>query len=406
MLGKKELLDAFTQLSNCCYPTWSWVLDEDFEIVSTNCPLADMYQKMFVLPECKEAVERHLQQDKKPLICTLAAVLSWMLVFENDVSGEKQIHVFGPFFSGYRDEENCESIFRILKLGEEEQSRMWRSFQKIPMLTSSTMIQYTIMLHYCVQQEKITANEIDYCLVKMPRRRVRGQVSTDQFDNSSGYWEIERIICDKVRRGDTTIASLAEKAVMMAPDHYRAYQKNLEKSKVGIQSLLTLVSRAAVEGGLLRKTSFSLATDYRNQIMECKKADELQELSAVFMLDYAQRVKRAKETMQCSAKIRLCCEYIDTHLNEKISLEMMAEKAGYTISHLSRKFKAEIGCSIVEYIQNSKMVYAKEQLIISDKEIEEISGELGFGTRSYFSSVFKKTTGETPSEYRKNHKVV
>ena len=110
--------------------------------------------------------------------------------------------------------------------------------------------------------------------------------------------------------------------------------------------------------------------------------------------------------MQCSAKIRLCCEYINTHLDEKITLEMMAEKSGYTISHLSKKFKAEVGCSIIDYIHNSKIEYAKNQLIGSDKEIEEISSELGIGTRSYFSTIFKKATGETPSDYRKKHRFV
>ena len=406
MLKKEELLDAFTQLTNCCYPTWSWVLNDNLEVISTNCSSADMFHKMFVLPECKSAVERHVKENENPLICTLAAMLSWVSVFEKNKNGENKIYVFGPFFSGYRDEENCDMIFRILKMNEEEQNQMWRSFQKIPMLTSSTMIQYAIMLHYCIHQKKIVANDIDYCVVKMPRRKVRGRVATDQFDNSSGYWETERMILDKVRRGDMNVSELVEKISVTAPDQYRAYRRNIEKYKASIQVLLTLVSRAAVEGGLSRKTSFSLAADYQNKILQCTAVNELRELNEGILLDYAQRVKRAKKTMQCSAKIRLCCEYINTHLDEKITLEMMAQKSGYTISHLSKKFKAEVGCSIIDYIHNSKIEYAKNQLIGSDKEIEEISSELGIGTRSYFSTIFKKATGETPSDYRKKHRFV
>lgn len=106
------------------------------------------------------------------------------------------------------------------------------------------------------------------------------------------------------------------------------------------------------------------------------------------------------------AQIRLCCEYIDTHPEEKLTLEMPADKAGYTSCHLSRKFKQEMKCSIIDYIQLSKLERAKYLLVNTQTTVDEISDSLGFGTRSYFTSVFKKHTGQTPSDYRKEHSLV
>ena len=129
-------------------------------------------------------------------------------------------------------------------------------------------------------------------------------------------------------------------------------------------------------------------------------------LSEEMVLDYTQRVQRAKETMHCSTKIRLCCEYIDTHPEERITLQMMAEKCGYATSHLSRKFKAEVGCSLVDYIQKSKVEYAKTLLETSTEEVEKISGELGFESSSYFSRMFRKWTGESPTQWREKHRIM
>ena len=78
----------------------------------------------------------------------------------------------------------------------------------------------------------------------------------------------------------------------------------------------------------------------------------------------------------------------------------------HTSYHLSRKFKQEMKCSIIDYIQLSKLERAKYLLANSQTTVDEISDSLGFGTRSYFTSVFKKHTGQTPSDYRREHSLV
>ena len=62
--------------------------------------------------------------------------------------------------------------------------------------------------------------------------------------------------------------------------------------------------------------------------------------------------------------------------------------------------------SITDYIQQSKLERAKYLLANSQTTVDEISDSPGFGTRSYFTSVFKKHTGQTPSDYRKEHSLV
>lgn len=410
MPEKERLLETFLTLKNCCYLMWSWELDNELQVKKTDCPDADLYQKLFQLQECRDAVKEHMKVSRMPMICSAGTMLSWILAFE-DEDGEKEkgankIIVIGPFFSGYKDEENCRVIFQMLKLDDEEQRRMERTMRRIPMVTSSSMMQDALMLHYCVRQEKIKIKNIKMCNIRLPHKKLRGQVRTDQFDDSSGYWKVEQILLDKVRNGDMSVSSFADRVSLIAPDQYKSYSNNPEKYKLSLNVLLTLISRAAVEGGLSRKTAFSLVTDYREKISNCKNINELHALSLNIMTDYTQRVHRAKETLHCSTKIRLCCEYIDTHPDEKITLQMLADKSGYAVSHLSRKFKAEVGCRVMDYIQKSKVEYARTLLETSEEEIEKISGELGFESSSYFSRMFRKWTGESPTDYRAKHRII
>lgn len=62
-----------------------------------------------------------------------------------------------------------------------------------------------------------------------------------------------------------------------------------------------------------------------------------------------------------------------------------------------------MGCSVADYIKREKIAQAKLLLSGTKMSIQEISDELTFGSRSYFSSSFQKETGLSPSEYREQN---
>ena len=91
------------------------------------------------------------------------------------------------------------------------------------------------------------------------------------------------------------------------------------------------------------------------------------------------------------------------HIKEKLSISQLARQAGYTEYYFSHKFKNEVGCSVADYIKHEKIQQAKLLLSGTKMSIQEISEELSFGSRSYFSSSFQKETGLSPSEYRERN---
>ena len=84
----------------------------------------------------------------------------------------------------------------------------------------------------------------------------------------------------------------------------------------------------------------------------------------------------------------------------------MAKKAGYTKYHFSRKFQEEMHCTLTEYVQATKLERAKWYLINTHESLEEISLKLGYSSRGYFSDVFRRATGMSPSGYRRENGII
>jgi len=93
--------------------------------------------------------------------------------------------------------------------------------------------------------------------------------------------------------------------------------------------------------------------------------------------------------------------YISDHFHEKVSVEQIAEKTGMPFRTFSRYFKKRTGKTASAYLNELRIEQAMVKLIETDDPIQSIAESCGFSQLSHFSNRFKKTTGQTPSEYRR-----
>lgn len=93
-------------------------------------------------------------------------------------------------------------------------------------------------------------------------------------------------------------------------------------------------------------------------------------------------------------------KYIKENYKDELHLNKIANNIGISPNYLSTLFKKTEGISFTEYITKTKINHAKELLRDNKYKIYEISENLGYSNAYYFSRVFKKVTGLTPSEYR------
>lgn len=94
--------------------------------------------------------------------------------------------------------------------------------------------------------------------------------------------------------------------------------------------------------------------------------------------------------------------YIDTHYQEPLSLELLAEHFYFSKHYIARAFKESYGMSVGSYIQIVRVGRAKELLRFSDMSILEVGIASGYEDTNYFSRCFKKVEGMSPSEFRRN----
>lgn len=104
-----------------------------------------------------------------------------------------------------------------------------------------------------------------------------------------------------------------------------------------------------------------------------------------------------------SKTVRMAVEYVTVHYKESIGLNDAAEAAGVNSTYLSYLFSQEMGIGFSNYLLNLRIQCAKKLLEESSLKIRQVAEKSGFNDYHYFSKVFKKMTGVSAAQYRKDY---
>lgn len=113
-------------------------------------------------------------------------------------------------------------------------------------------------------------------------------------------------------------------------------------------------------------------------------------------------VQVRRDRQNSESKPILCAkQYISEHCGEPLTLELVANKIGFNATYFSSTFKKATGENFVDYLTRVRMDKAKIMLAQSETDLNIISERVGYASLKYFSKIFKRYTGISPSEYRK-----
>ena len=232
------------------------------------------------------------------------------------------------------------------------------------------------------------------------RQKIR-QIDTFQINHS--YAEEVKSL-QLVREGDLAgFHNQLTQQTMAYPSPVKSPRKNAEYMCV---ALLSVVARAAIEGGLPSVDSFLYSDEFLRKISEAKTEAELAAVAYEIKYTYTKLVHQVKSQEAHNLLAIKCKRLIQANLLSPISLSSLAKELGVSEEHLSRSFKAETGMTVTHYYLSKRIDLACELLSHSNMPIRDIGEYLQFHSASYFITTFKKFKEVTPSQYRKTHLTV
>lgn len=165
---------------------------------------------------------------------------------------------------------------------------------------------------------------------------------------------------------------------------------------------LNSLSRKAAERGFvhpfyINEASTELAIRIENAASENELFTIFKEIPSVYC-----KIVREKSLKEYSLLIRKAINYINLNLNSNLTLSFIANNIVINPNYLSSKFNKEVHESIASFINRRRIEESLKLMKNASLSITAISEQVGFNDVNYFSKIFKKLLGVSPSEYRKN----
>lgn len=255
-------------------------------------------------------------------------------------------------------------------------------------------------VNYAVNEEKLTVADLIGQNSDIPRE-ITGDATPEEWEQDSPHntYQAEQLMLSYVTTGNVT----AVQAFFDKPPEGRVgamAHSELRQRRNTFICAATLMSRAAIAGGMQTEMAFALSDRYIQKAELLEKSGDIARLNMDMLLDYTKRVEALKCGTEHSRLARSVMRYVQRNIGEKILIPNIAATLGMNRSYLCERYQAETGDTIGSLITNTKIDEAKRLLLITGLTTAQISEYLGYSSQSYFQTVFRKVVGCTPKVYR------
>lgn len=319
---------------------------------------------------------------------------------------EKDIaFVIGPTFRIRVNDRQIISILHAMGQPQERLPELKTYFDNTPPYPLNSFLQILCFLNYALNDEKLTV--ADLITQQTSLAYIDTELSTDFTPPTSddinvhNTYRAEQTMLSYIRSGQ--VATL--QTIFAGPPTGQVGKiahSEMRQHKNTFVCAATLVSRAAIEGGLSQETAFSLSDLY------IQKAELLDDYNAITLLnidmwlEFARRVEQLKCHGSKSRFVTDVARYVQANIDQQLTTTQIAQAMSLSRTHLCERFKSETGVTLNAFITEQKIEEAKRLLRSTDRSIGDIAEYLGFSTQSYFQNVFKKVTGQTPRQFKED----
>lgn len=316
----------------------------------------------------------------------------------------------GPIFTAPVTDALIRKFFEDSKTDPEYREAVAELLYAIPITSHPQFVRYLIFLHLCLNHKEAQAKdfyaEAEERTVKRGARFLDATVEAKENEQQRNSYTFEMEMYHRIKEGNPDNLRRFLEETQNFPEEGKTANTPLRHVKNTLIALTAKVGMlAAIPAGVDVERTYQLMDLYMMECEMMQTIEDIHRLQYIMLMDFCQRCGTANLPKGISAEIYRCMNYIQSHTNESIGIEDVAQVIHRSSSYLIRHFKTELGMSVGDYITKCKIEEACNLLVYGDRSLAEISAYLGYSSQSYFQNVFKKQIGVTPMQYRnKNRK--
>ncbi|MBT2575198.1 AraC family transcriptional regulator [Bacillus sp. ISL-51] len=352
----------------------------------------------------EEFINRLIQpedQQNVPLIRT-TNYLETFIVFH--LSSIETI-IIGPFSSYEVTENIVNGIMHDYQIFSAYQQELFLYYSQLEWLNQKQILSLCSLTYYLICQEPLEEELIRSQIMnseEIEPTHIEQVVRHRRLDASFHMdYRVEQKIWQCVKEGDKEKLLQHLDTIKIEGVGLLSKRSHLRNIKNQTIISIALATRAAIDGGLYPEIAYTMSDISIQKVEETSELQKIYLIGDDFLYSLVDRVNETRENNHSKA-VQICKNYIFNHIFEQISIKDLADMVHLNPVYLSQLFKKETNKPLGKYIQDEKIKEAQKLLIQSEHSVADICMLLHFNDQSYFSSIFKKYTGLTPIQYRKN----
>ena len=231
----------------------------------------------------------------------------------------------------------------------------------------------------------------------------RREEQTHHVEYNHEYKYYDNITEGRIEEVQKVLADPKNITMYEAPEYGKLSKDFLRNMRYHFVVSTALITRLCVEKGLERELAYTLSDLYIGKMDIAKRAEQIIVLHNEMLMDFTHKMADLPKQKVYSIQIVKAIDYILKHRTVKLTVQDIADELNINRSYLSSLFKKETGKSISDFIREEKIKAAANMLKFSDYSYSDIAEYFGFASQSHFIECFRKQTGFSPKEYRKKY---
>ncbi len=227
-------------------------------------------------------------------------------------------------------------------------------------------------------------------------------LSAIPYTSIEARYATEAKMLEAIRRGDISEATYQQNLFLGYAVDQRI-SDSLRNSKDMVIAASAVMRKAVQQAEVHPLYIDGLSGELLREIEEAENGQQLQALSQRMVRQYCVLVQTYSRE-RYSGVVRDVLNFVDFHYMEPLSLDSLARKYAVNKNYLSTRFSREVGMTLTDYINLTRVRRSLKLLSDSALSMQEIAERVGFSDANYYTRIFKKIHGASPNEYRRSLK--